>query len=160
MNLVAFTHREYKQYCLDWRFVGKVREDLLLLGEYCKSKVTILLQYIDILSVHKGPTVQEHFLISILLTNTVRPLRKAPLIYFCCSAADYTKLDDPVFRTCCECRKVFSTASAMRYHQRYCFAGSENLYDRPLLSLLLSTLVLLSLRMIIQLNILNHRKWL
>jgi len=41
------------------------------------------------------------------------------------STAEYGKLDDPVFRTCCECRKVFSTGSAMRYHQRVVHSGDK-----------------------------------
>jgi len=38
---------------------------------------------------------------------------------------EYGKMDDAVFRTCCECRKVFSTSSAMRYHQRVVHSGDK-----------------------------------
>jgi len=38
---------------------------------------------------------------------------------------DLAKMDDPVFRTCGECRKIFSTSSAMRYHHRVVHSGER-----------------------------------
>ena len=38
---------------------------------------------------------------------------------------EYARLDDPIFRTCIECKKVFASSSSMRYHQRVVHSGEK-----------------------------------